>query len=61
MATPVRSCVLPLELQPAIGACAVDEWRRGAARRARQLLAGEIERDRREAFALERVAPVTVE
>jgi len=51
---------LTLELQATVRARAFDERCGGSARRAGQVLAGHVERDRREPFALEVLAPVTV-
>src|SRR5512139_3686222 len=50
-----------LELQAAVGARALDEGRRGAARGARQLLPDHLELDGCEALALDGRPPVTVQ
>jgi hypothetical protein len=45
-------------VQAAVGAGAVDQWRGGPARGARRIVAGDRQRHRREAFALEVVTPL---
>lgn len=50
-----------LELKAAIGARAVDERRRGPARRARQLVADDLDLHRCETFALDGRAPLAVQ
>jgi hypothetical protein len=50
-----------LEAQAAVGAGAVDERRRRPARRAGRLVAGQVERHRRQVLALELRAPVAVQ